>query len=59
MYELYIEGFKVDIDQKISIALTYAIDDVANFSSRDTGFSKTIVLPGTGRNNQIFGFIYD
>lgn len=59
MYELYIEGFKVDIDQKISIALTYAIDDVANFSSRETGFSKTIVLPGTGRNNQIFGFIYD
>jgi len=59
MYELYIEGYKVDIDQKISIALTYAIDDVANFSSRETGFSKTIVLPGTGRNNQIFGFIYD
>jgi len=59
MYELYIEGYKVDIDHKISIALTYAIDDVANFSSRETGFSKTIVLPGTGRNNQIFGFIYD
>jgi len=59
MYELYIEGYKVDIDQKISIALTYAIDDVANFSSRETGFSKAIVLPGTGRNNQIFGFIYD
>ena len=59
MYELYIEGYKVDIDQKISIALTYAIDDVAKFGSREMGFSKTIVLPGTGRNNQIFGFIYD
>lgn len=59
MYELYIEGLKVDIDQKISVQLTYAIDDVANFSSRETGFSKTIVLPGTGRNNQIFGYIYD
>lgn len=59
MYELYIEGFKVDIDQKISVQLSFAIDDVANFSSRETGFSKTIVLPGTGRNNQIFGYIYD
>ena len=59
MYELYIEGYKVDIDQKISVQLTFAIDDVANFSSRETGFSKTIVLPGTGRNNQIFGYIYD
>jgi len=59
MYELYIQGLKVDIDQKISIQLSYAIDDVAKFSSRETSFSKTIVLPGTGRNNQIFGFIYD
>jgi hypothetical protein len=59
MYELYIEGFKVDIDQKISVSLNYAIDDIAKFGSRETSFSKTIVLPGTGRNNQIFGFIYD
>ena len=59
MYELYIEGFKVDIDQKLSIQLTYAIDDIANFGSRETSFSKTIILPGTGRNNQVFGFIYD
>lgn len=59
MYELYIEGYKVDIDQKISVQLSFSIDDVANFSSRETGFSKTIVLPGTGRNNQIFGYIYD
>ena len=59
IYELYIEGFKVDIDQKISVQLTYAIDDISSFSSRETGFSKTIVLPGTARNNQVFGFIYD
>lgn len=59
MYELFIEGFKVDIDQKLSVQLTFAIDDISNFSSRETGFSKTIILPGTGRNNQIFGFIFD
>jgi hypothetical protein len=59
MYELFIENFKVDIDQKLSVQLTFAIDDIANYGSRETSFSKTIVLPGTGRNNQIFGFIYD
>lgn len=59
MYELFIEGLKVDIDQKISIQLTFALDDIANYGSRETSFSKTIVLPGTGRNNQIFGYIYD
>jgi len=59
MYELYIEGYKVDIDQKLSIALTYAIDDVSNYASRETSFSKQIVIPGTAINNKIFGFIYD
>jgi hypothetical protein len=59
MYELYIEGYKVDIDQKLSIALTYAIDDVSDYGSRETSFSKQIVIPGTAINNKIFGFIYD
>ncbi len=59
MYELYIEGYKVDIDQKLSIVLTYAIDDVSNYGSRETSFSKQIVIPGTAINNKIFGFIYD
>lgn len=59
MYELFIEGQKADINEKISVQLTFAIDDVANFASRETSFSKQIVLPGTGRNNIIFGHIHE
>lgn len=59
MYELFIEGQKADIDEKISIQLTFAIDDINNFASRETSFSKQIVLPGTGRNNGIFGHIHE
>ena len=55
MYELYIEGERADIDQKISVLLNYAIDDIKEFGSRNTSFSKTIVLPGTAINNRIFG----
>jgi len=57
MYELFIEGQRADINEQISIQLTYAIDDIRNFGSRETSFSKQIVLPGTGNNNTIFGHI--
>lgn len=59
MYELFIEGQKADINEKISIQLTFAIDDINNFASRETTFSKQIVLPGTVRNNAIFGHIHE
>ncbi len=57
MYELFIEGQRADINDQISIQLTFAIDDIRNFASRETSFSKQIVLPGTGNNNTIFGHI--
>ena len=59
MYELFIEGQKADIDQNISILLSYAVDDINDFSSRNTSFSKTIVLPGTANNNRIFGHTHE
>jgi hypothetical protein len=58
-FELYVEGELVDIDERISVQLSYAIDDVANFASRETAFSKTIVLPGTKRNHAVLGYLYD
>ena len=59
MYELYIEGQRADIDDSIGIQLSFSIDDVSDFASRNTGFSKTIVLPGTAKNNAIFGHIHE
>lgn len=55
MYELYIERQLVDIDQTLSIQLSYAIDDINDFGSRNTSFSKSVVLMGTARNNKVFG----
>lgn len=59
MTQIYIENNPLDITENISALLTYAIDDVSNFASRNTTFSKTIVLPGTARNNKAFGNIFD
>lgn len=57
--EVFIEGQRLDISADISSLLTFAIDDIKDFASRQTAFSKTIILPGTVTNNAIFGNIFE
>ena len=57
--EIYIEDRKIDLLQDISTEFTYAIDDVSEFGSRNTSYSKTISVPGTANNNLIFGYIFE
>lgn len=56
--ELYMENYRVDISKDISALLTFALDDLKDFSARSTTWSKTIVLPGTANNNKVFGHIF-
>lgn len=57
--EIYIENQRLDLTKDLSTEFTYNIDDVKDFSSRNTNFSKTIVLPGNAVNNQVFGHIFE
>lgn len=57
--EIFIEGYRLDLVEDITTEFTYAIDDIADFGSKNTSFSKTINLTGTANNNQIFGFVFD
>jgi hypothetical protein len=57
--EIYVEDRRIDLLEDISTEFTYAIDDVSEFGSRNTAFSKTISIPGTGVNNAIFGYIFE
>jgi hypothetical protein len=59
MIELFIEGNRADVREDLPSLITYAVDDIKDFSSRNTAFSKTIVMPGTARNNALFGNIFD
>lgn len=59
MTQVVIENQFLDITEDISALLTFAIDDVKEFATRNTTFSKTIVLPGTARNNKAFGYVFD
>lgn len=57
--EIFIEGQKLDISEGLSNLITYQLDDIKDIGSRNTSFSKTIVLPGTANNNDKFGHIFD
>ena len=57
--EIYIENNRLDLYKDISAEFTYNIDDVKDFSARNTNFSKTIVIPGNATNNKLFGHIFE
>jgi hypothetical protein len=57
--QIFLEGYEMDLDGELSAEFTYSVDDIADFSSRNTAFSKTIVIPGSTRNNKLFGHIFD
>ena len=56
--EIFIENYRLDISADISTLINFAVDDIKDFSSRSTAWSKTIVLPGTANNNKLFGHIF-
>ncbi|MFY7965958.1 MAG: hypothetical protein ACOVO1_13755, partial [Chitinophagaceae bacterium] len=57
--ELFIEKYRVDVNKTFSTLITLAIDDIKDFGSKNTTFSKTIILPGTNNNNKLFGSIFE
>ena len=57
--EIYIDNYRLDLTKNISAEFTYAIDEIQEFATRNTSFSKTIVLPGNDTNNKLFGNIFE
>jgi hypothetical protein len=57
--EIYIENQRLDLSKDLSAEFTYNIDDIKEFASRETNFSKTIILPGNAVNNKLFGHIFE
>lgn len=55
---LYIADQLVDFSDDISISYTYQLEDFENPAAIKNNFSKSITIPGTSNNNNIFGQIY-
>jgi len=56
--ELYIDGQRLDLSDDIDIRLTYSITDIENPVERKGTVSRTIEIPGTPNNDNVFGSIY-
>jgi hypothetical protein len=56
--ELYIDGKRLDLSDDIDIRLTYSITDIENPVERKGTVSRTIEIPGTPHNDNVFGSIY-
>jgi hypothetical protein len=57
--EIIVEQQRLDLFEDLGAELNYAIDDIKDFSSRNTNYSKTINVPGNANNNKVFGHIYN
>lgn len=50
---------QVELMSDETIPLTFNVADIADFTKRNGNYSKTITLPGSKTNNQIFKHIYN
>lgn len=58
MLELYIAGRNADIPENFSVLFNYNSTEVSNPTAIKNKYSSTITLPGTPKNNEIFGEIW-
>lgn len=57
--ELYFEGIRVETDGDTAIRLSKQLNDIYDPAKITIEFSKTVSLPSTQGNNELFGKIYD
>lgn len=56
---LYIENYEVELDESVKFAITKQFEDLSNPTTIINDWSKTVSIPFTQKNNEIFGHIYN
>ena len=59
MVRIFLENQELDVNEGFTNQITYAVDDLKNLDSKSTAYSKTIILPGTTKNNNLLGNIFE
>ena len=59
MIKVYINNEQIDVNEGLSLALTYAIADIKEPDKKNSTFSKTAYAPGTQLNNKFFGQVWN
>lgn len=58
MIRLFIENTEVELDNTVQFAITKQFEDLTNPTTIINDWSKTISIPFTQKNNELFGHIY-
>lgn len=59
MTRLIIENTEVELDESVQFAITKQFEDLSNPTTIINSWSKTVSIPFTQRNNNLFGHIYN
>ena len=57
--QLFIEGQEIELTESVKFAITKHFNDLTNPTTIINDWSKTVEIPFSLKNNQIFGHIYD
>ena len=57
--KIYINNDQIDLKEDVSIPLNFNIADIREPEKRSTTWSKTVILPGTTFNNDLFSNIWN
>lgn len=56
---LFIQNKEIELDETVQFAITKQFEDLSNPTTIINDWSKTVSIPFTARNNEIFGHIYN
>ena len=59
MTRLFIENREIELDESVQFAITKQFEDLSNPTAIINDWSKTVSIPFTTTNNEIFGHIYN
>lgn len=59
MTRLFIENKEIELTDDVQFAITKQFEDLSNPTTIINDWSKTVSIPFTARNNEIFGHIYN
>ena len=59
MTSLFIENREIELDESVQFAITKQFEDLSNPTNIINDWSKTVSIPFTATNNEIFGHIYN
>lgn len=58
-FQIVANNVVLDTYEDFNVSLNYQISDITDISTRSTRYSKTLVIPGTPKNNEFFKNLFE